>query len=60
MKEKACKDCGKVTTLDICTTCKVQTSADWIGYVTVVNPEDSEIAKRLNISIKGKYALRVK
>lgn len=60
MKEKACKECGRVTTLDVCTICKTPTSPDWIGYVTIVDPETSEIAKRLNISTKGKYALRVK
>jgi DNA-directed RNA polymerase subunit E" len=60
MKEKACKECGKVTTLDVCTTCKAPTSTDWIGYVSIIDPEASEIAKRLNINIKGKYALRVK
>ncbi|MBU2560595.1 DNA-directed RNA polymerase subunit E'' [archaeon] len=60
MKEKACKECSKVTTMDICTICKAPTSTDWIGYVSIVDPETSEIAKRLNIKIKGKYALRVK
>ena len=60
MKEKACKECSKVTTMDICTVCKAPTSSDWIGYVNIVDPETSEISKRLNINIKGKYALRVK
>ena len=60
MKEKACKECSKVTMMDICATCKAPTSAEWIGYVSILDPETSEIAKRLNINIKGKYALRVK
>ncbi len=60
MKEKACKQCGRVTTMEICTLCKSPTSAEWIGYVSLVDPETSEIAKRLNINTKGKYALRVK
>jgi DNA-directed RNA polymerase subunit E" len=60
MKEKACKECGRVTTMEVCTTCKVATSTDWIGYVSIVDPETSQIAKRLDINTKGKYALRVK
>ncbi len=60
MKEKACKECGKVTRGDVCITCKAPTSTDWIGYVSIINPETSEIAKKLKISMKGKYALRVK
>lgn len=60
MKEKACKECGKVTREDICIICKTATSTDWIGYVSIIDPETSEIAKKLNINMKGKYALRVK
>lgn len=60
MKEKACKECGKVTSGDVCVICKTPTSNDWIGYVSIIDPETSEIAKKLNINMKGKYALRVK
>lgn len=60
MKEKACKECGRVTMKDVCVTCKISTSPDWIGYVRIIDPETSEIAKRLRINMKGKYALRVK
>lgn len=60
MKEKACKECGKVTKMDVCVTCNTKTSTDWIGYVSIIDPEKSEIAKNLNIKLKGKYALRVK
>jgi DNA-directed RNA polymerase subunit E" len=60
MKEKACKECGRVTQGDVCITCRTPTSADWIGYVNIIDPEKSEIAKKLNINAKGKYALRVK
>ncbi len=35
-------------------------SDDWTGYVIVLDPNDSEIAKRLNINKPGKYALRVR
>jgi DNA-directed RNA polymerase subunit E" len=60
MKEKACKECNRLTNLDICTLCKSPTSQDWIGYVRIVDPESSEVAKRLHITTKGKFALKVR
>ena len=60
MKEKACKECGKITELDVCRLCKGHTSTDWVGYVAIVNPEISRIAKKMGIKVKGKYALKVR
>lgn len=60
MKEKACKECNRLTKLDICVVCKSPTSSNWIGYVSIIDPERSEVSKKLNISAKGKYALRVR
>ncbi|HIG02805.1 MAG TPA: DNA-directed RNA polymerase, subunit E'' [Candidatus Poseidoniales archaeon] len=34
-------------------------SSDHQGYVLILNPNRSEIAKRLNIEEPGKYALKV-
>lgn len=34
-------------------------STDHQGYVIVVNPNRSEIAKRLEVELPGKYALKV-
>lgn len=60
MKERACKECGRITNLDICVVCKSPTSTDWIGYVSIIDPEKSEVSKKLNINANGKYALRVR
>lgn len=60
MKEKACKECGIITDLDVCVICKSPTSQDWLGYVSIIDPENSEVAKKLNIKTKGKFALRVR
>ncbi|MBI5253239.1 MAG: DNA-directed RNA polymerase subunit E'' [Euryarchaeota archaeon] len=60
MKERACKECGRITELDVCVVCKTPTSSDWMGYVSVIDAEKSEIAKKLNIAAKGRYALRVR
>ena len=36
-----------------------QVTTDWQGYVIIMDPERSEIAKRLNVDRPGKYALKV-
>ncbi len=60
MKEKACKTCNRITEKDVCVVCKEPTSPSWMGYVSVVNPEKSGIAKKLNIDSKGRFALRAR
>lgn len=60
MKERACKECGRISNLDICVVCKAHTSTDWLGYVSIIDPENSAVAKKLNITAKGKFALRVR
>lgn len=60
MKEKACRECGKLTDLDICIICKGHTTTDWIGYVAILDPENSQIANKMDIKMKGKYALKVR
>ncbi|MDP6188884.1 MAG: transcription elongation factor subunit Spt4 [Candidatus Poseidoniaceae archaeon] len=36
-----------------------QVSTDHQGYVIIMNPARSEIAKRLGVELPGKYALKV-
>ena len=36
-----------------------QVSTDWSGYVIIMHPSRSEIAKRLQVEQPGKYALKV-
>ena len=56
----ACKNCFTVTEADKCPNCNGELSKDWQGYVVVIEPEKSEIAKRLNIRKAGTYALKVR
>ena len=43
-----------------CNRCpSAQVTTDWQGYVIIMDPERSEIAKRLNVDRPGKYALKV-
>lgn len=60
MKEKACKECGKITDLDVCRLCNEHTTTDWVGYVAIMDPTLSRIAKKMGIKAKGKYALKVR
>jgi len=61
LTERACKSCHMIVKGDVCPACKGSSlSNDWSGYIVVTNPESSKIAKRLNITVPGKYALRVR
>jgi len=49
-----------LTTDDRCPRCRDKTSSDWSGYLLIINPGKSEIASRAGITIRGKYALKVR
>jgi DNA-directed RNA polymerase subunit E" len=34
-------------------------TTDWQGFVVIMHPDRSEVAKRLNITSPGSYALKV-
>ena len=34
-------------------------TTDWQGFVVILDPDRSEVAKRLNVSDPGNYALKV-
>jgi len=60
MVTKACTRCHRVMEDDRCAICNVATSKNWSGFLIVVDPERSAIAKELNITLPGEYALRVR
>jgi DNA-directed RNA polymerase subunit E" len=61
MSEKACATCHRLTKENICPRCKTATlSDDYSGLVIVFDPENSAIAKVMNIKQKGRYALKVR
>ncbi|MCS4542156.1 MAG: DNA-directed RNA polymerase, subunit E'' [Euryarchaeota archaeon] len=60
-KEKACRNCRRIIKGDVCPICKSTTlTDDWSGYLIIVDPNTSEIAKTMRINVPGKYALRVR
>ncbi len=57
--EKACRQCRKIVEeSDKCPSCDGnQFTTFWRGYVLIVDPEKSEIAKKMGIKQVGKHAL---
>ena len=61
MIEKACKKDRLIVTGDVCPIChESNLTKSWEGYILLVNPENSEIAKAIGATIPGKYALKIK
>lgn len=61
MAEKVCKECHRLVSGQVCQVCNsTSLTSDWSGYVVIINPEKSQIAKKLGIKIAGKYALKVR
>lgn len=58
--EKACPKCYLITSDDTCSLCGSKTSENWTGLIVVTDPDNSELAKELNITIPGRYALKVR
>ena len=60
-KPKACKICNKIYEEgEKCPRCGAKESTDsFKGRIVVVNPEKSEIAKEMGITVPGKYAIRI-
>ena len=61
MSEKACTNCRFLTKENVCPKCRATSfSDDFSGLIIVFDPENSEIAKAMNIKEKGRFALRVR
>ncbi|MBN1923803.1 MAG: DNA-directed RNA polymerase subunit E'' [Nanoarchaeota archaeon] len=61
MIEYACKKCNRILTKKSCPTCQnVDVSKNWKGMVLILDPDKSEIAKKLKIGSVGMFALRVR
>jgi len=55
----ACKNCHVLTNKDVCPNCSIPSSKRWRGYVIIRDPARSQVAKKMNITKPGKYALKV-
>ncbi|BBL69381.1 DNA-directed RNA polymerase subunit E'' [Methanoculleus chikugoensis] len=58
---KVCRECHRVVEGESCVICATSNlSEDWAGYVVIIDPERSEIAKKMNVTMAGRYALKVR
>ncbi len=61
MAETVCKECHRIVKGPVCQACNSTTlTSDWSGYVVIIDPEKSRIAKRLGVKLAGAYALKVR
>ena len=60
-KQKACKICKTIVSSGTkCPQCGSEELKDTFrGKIFVLNPEQSELAQKLNIKNKGEYAIRI-
>ncbi len=59
-RTKVCRNCKRFTEEKTCPVCKSKDlSPSWKGMVIILNSENSEMAKTLEINEKGKYAIYV-
>ncbi len=61
MVDRACRNCRLISDRNACPDCKsTDLSDDFSGLVVVFDPENSAIAKAMNIKKKGRYAVRIR
>lgn len=61
MTKKACKKCKIFVEGNECPICKGnQFSTNWQGRIYVLDSHKSSIAKKININLKGEYAIKVR
>ncbi len=59
-REHACKKCRALSSGRVCPICgSTDLSSEWSSLIIIIDPEKSEVAKTLNISKSGRYALKV-
>ena len=61
MSDFACKECHLILEEKSCPRCPdSEVSLEWQGFVEVLDPEKSDLAKEMGIRTPGRYALRVR
>jgi len=58
---KVCRECHRVVDGESCVVCgTTNISDDWAGYLVIIDPEHSDVAKKMNIKLPGRYARKVR
>ena len=61
MKKKACRKCKYFVKGNECPACKNnQFSTNWQGRVYILDPVKSNIAKKVDMTFAGEYAIKVR
>jgi DNA-directed RNA polymerase subunit E" len=61
MNQRACTNCHFITKENVCPKCRsTNLSEDYSGLVIMFDPENSVIAKAMDVKEKGRYALKVR
>ena len=61
MKKKVCKKCKIFVEGNICPVCKSnQFSSNWQGRLHVLDANKSLIANKIDIKVKGEYAIKAR
>ncbi|WP_319506865.1 transcription elongation factor subunit Spt4 [uncultured Methanolobus sp.] len=61
MSEQVCRECHRIIMGQTCPICgSSNLSSDWSGMVIIIDPERSEIAKKMDVKVADKYALKVR
>ncbi len=61
VKKKVCKSCKIFVKGSECPLCKsTELTTSWKGRVIIVDPNKSEVAKKMGITVKGEYAIKTR
>ena len=61
MKKKVCKKCKVFVKSSVCPNCNSSDFTEtWQGHIYILDPAKSEIAKKIEVTTKGEYAIKVR
>lgn len=61
MKRKLCKKCKLFYDGSVCPLCKENAlSTSWQGRINILDANKSIIAKKIGLTVKGEYAIKVR
>lgn len=58
--QRACKTDHYLTDEAVCPLCGGPTSKNWSGILTIIDPENSQMAEAMGVTKPGSYALKVR